>query len=84
MSHSTQLIPQGPQRLSCSVLQEGQGNQWEVEEMGEDPLHKGKAGVRHSDLNRKRVLLSCKEISFKINPERREGLKQVNERYYSH
>lgn len=84
MSHSTQPAPQGLQRLSCSMLQEGQGNQWKVEEMGEDPLHKSKAGVRCSHLDRKRILLTCKEISFKINPERREGLKQVNQRYYSH
>lgn len=60
MSHSTGAIPQGPQRLSSSVLQEVQGNQCEVEEMEENPLCKSKAGVQHSDLDRKIVLLICK------------------------
>lgn len=66
MSHSTEPIPQGPQRLSCSVLEEVQGNQWEVEEMEENPLYKSIAGVWHSDLARKRILLICKERSFKV------------------
>lgn len=41
-SHSTQPIPQGPQRLSCSVLEEGQGNEQEVEGMEEDCYTKAK------------------------------------------
>jgi len=36
------------------VLQEGQGNQREVEEIGKNPSHKSKAGVQHSELDRKK------------------------------
>lgn len=79
--------PQHKDRRGFPVLCYRKGrkkNQWEVEEMGEHPLHKNQSRCATLRFGKERVLLSCKEGSFKTNPERREGLKEVNQHYCNH